>query len=116
MDYTVISTPSVQEAYSDGWETTMTIDMKDEEGNVGREVWIVAGVPDYLRGESKAAGTQDGYRRVRVFGDRPEHWCPGTFLDYPAAGDEQMVEEVREAILEAVHGVALKAHRERING
>ena len=106
--YEVIGTPHVEAEYSDEYETTMVFDLRRADGETG-DVWIVAGVPDYMRGSSDAAHTQRGYERVRVFGDSPGHWCPESFR--PADGDYDFADE----IIAAVESMALETHRERMN-
>jgi hypothetical protein len=100
--YTLIGRPRVQPEYCDEWETVMVIDLRRDDGEEG-DVWIVAGVPDYRRGSSAAAGTQDGYQTVRVFGNSPDTWCPDNF-----DADDDL------AILDACMAAALRAHRERL--
>jgi hypothetical protein len=52
MKYEVVGTPRVQDEYSDERETTMVIDPV-RNGQTG-DVWVVVGVPGYLRGRSHA--------------------------------------------------------------
>lgn len=101
--FTVIGQPRIKREYSDEWETTMVIDVRRNDGVEG-DVWIVAGVPDYLQGTAAACGSEQGLLDVRVFGDSPDCWCPAS-LD-PADMD---------AILEAVSAVALATHKARGN-
>lgn len=102
MTYTMIGTPRIQAELSNQWETTMTIDLRREDGVVG-DVWIVAGVPDYHRGSAEAARTQSGYQTVRVFGDTPDTWCPVPNW-----------REVMAEIVEACYPVAMAAHQARM--
>lgn len=102
MIYTVIGTPRVQTALSDQWETTMTIDLRREDGATG-EVWIVAGVPDYHRGSAEAARTQSGYQTVQVFGDTPDTWCPAPNW-----------RETMAEIVDACYSVAMAVHQARM--
>lgn len=87
MKYEVIGTPHVETEYSDQWETVMTVTLRRlVDGAIGTGVWIVAGVMDYNRAQSKAAGTQVGYLTVRPFGNSPDAWCPDGF-DSDEMGD-----------------------------
>lgn len=113
MTYELIGQPRIESEYSDEWETTMACDVRRDDGVTG-DVWIVAGVPDYLRGSSEAAHTQRGYERVRVFGDSPEHWCPDVFVK-PDWADIDVIATVHDDVLAALESAALAAHRERVN-
>jgi hypothetical protein len=104
----VISTPRIESEYSDEYETTMVIDLVREDGAIG-DVWIVAGVPDYLRGSSDAARTQAGYTSVRVFGDDVDMWCPESFR---VADEDGHYQSVAEDVLAACAAVALGVHRQ----
>jgi hypothetical protein len=106
MTYELIGTPAVQDEYSDEYETVMTVDVRRSDGEDGPEVWIVAGVPDHLQGTAKAAGHQTGLMSVRVFGDNPACWCPDSLR--PEDGNYRAV---ADAIIEAVHDVAIATHR-----
>lgn len=108
MTYELIGSPYIENAYCDAWETTMVCDLRRSDGETG-DVWIVAGVPDYLRGTSNAARTQYGYEQVRVFGDSPDHWCPASFC--PMDGDYA---EVIAGVVTACQSAALAAHRARM--
>lgn len=103
MKYEMIGKPQVQDEYTeDKWETVLSANLRREDGVTG-DVWIVAGVPDYHVGSSRAAGHQLGFERVRTFGDSPDCWCPDSFDS-----------EDRDEIIEAVESAAIQAHRERI--
>ena len=105
--YTVMSRPRIEPEYSDKYETTMVIDLKRDDGEIG-DVWIVAGVPDYNRGSSDAGGTQRGYETVRVFGDCVDMWCPESFR---VPDEDGCYQTVCDEIVSACESVALKAHR-----
>lgn len=100
-NYKLIGTPQVQVEYSDEFETVMVCDPQRSDGETG-DVWIVAGVPDYNQGSSRAAGHQSGFEDVKVFGNSPDHWCPESFDPDDA-----------DAIIEACRETALRTHRER---
>jgi hypothetical protein len=79
MTYTVIGQPQVQAEYcTDEFESVMVFDLQREDGETG-DVWIVAGVPAYQQGSSRASHTQSGYQTVRVFGNAADDWCPASF-------------------------------------
>jgi hypothetical protein len=96
MTYQLIGPPRIK--FSDRYETTMVCDLVREDGETG-DVWIVAGVPDYQTGLSDAARTQSGFQIVRVFGDKPDTWCPANFDCKDSA-----------AIVSVCWMAALKAH------
>ena len=106
MTYELLGKPFVESEYSDEWETVMVCNVRRSDGVEG-DVWIVAGVRDYQRGSSTAAGTQAGYQGVRVFGDSPSHWCPDSLR--PEDGDYS---SVADAIVEAVSEAALGVHND----
>ena len=107
LTYELIGTPRIEAEYSDDYETTMSCDLRRTDG-VSGDVWIVAGVPDYLRGTADAARTQRGYETVRVFGGSPDHWCPESFR--PADDDYS---DVRDGVIAACESTALRVHRDR---
>ena len=106
MTFEVIGSPTIQAEYSDEWETVLTVDVQRDDGEVAEEVWLVAGVPDYLRSTARAAGTHRGVERVWVFGDRPDYWCPANITgDYA---------EIADAIIAACLTAALDLHHSRL--
>jgi hypothetical protein len=108
MSYKLIGKPTIESECSDKYETTMFFELLREDGQSG-DVWIVAGVPDYLRGSSDAARTQSGYLRVRVYGDCADAWCPESFR--PADGNYMQV--MADVVL-ACESAALAAHDTRL--
>ena len=107
MTFEAIGDPRIETEYSDEYETVMVIDLQNESGDIG-DVWVVAGVPDYLRGTARASGSQRGLMSVRVFGDGVDMWCPGVFrvadADYTT---------IANAVVAACEQSALKVHRSR---
>ena len=113
MTYKLIGSPCIQSEYSDKWETTMICDVRREDGVLG-DVWIVAGVPDYHQGSSRAAGHQQGFERVRVFGQSPAEWLSDSLMpsdedDLSDAENEaaDTLEDISSEILAAVESAAL---------
>jgi hypothetical protein len=107
MKYELIGTPRRIESDSDEHETVMVIDLRREDGATG-DVWIAAGVPDYLRGAAQAAGSQHGLLDVRVFGDAVDMWCPESFQ---IADEDGGYSGVAADIIAACGDAALTAHR-----
>jgi hypothetical protein len=97
---------SISIIYTTDMYTVMTATVQRDDGIIG-DVQIVAGVPDYMRGEARAAGTQQGYMDVWAYGDCPEHWCSDSLA--PPDGD---YEEVLDGILSAVWEDAIRAHED----
>lgn len=93
----------VEPEYSNEWETVMVADIRRDDGETG-DIWIVAGVPDYLRGTAKAAGTSRNLMSVRVFGDSPDCWCPASF-DYNDS----------DAMLDAIRDASIAKHADQIS-
>lgn len=110
MAYELIGQPRIEPEYDDEWETVMVCDLRRDDGATG-DVWIVAGVPDHMRGSSEAAGTQRGYERVRVFGDSPDMWCPESFRP---GDDDAYYGDIVADVVAACEAPALAVHRARM--
>lgn len=97
--YTVIG--SRVEPDCDEWEATVVVELERDTDGVSGEIWVVAGVPEYLRGTAQAARTTRGLETAWLYGDSPSHWCPDQFMrdDY-------------DALLAAATPAALAAWRE----
>lgn len=111
MPYELIGTPRIETEYSDEYETVMVCDLKRHDGVIG-DVWIVAGVPDYLRGSSNASNTQRGYEQVRIFGDSVDMWCCAPFQ---TPDEDGRYSTVMYEVIEACEKAAIQTHRERMN-
>ena len=105
MTYTVASEPKIQSEYSDNYETVLTINVRRD--GVTGEVWICAGVPEYLRGSSDAARSQDGYTDVWAFGDSVDTWLDPTLQ---VSDEDGSYQTVQDEILAAVKSAAMDAH------
>ena len=106
MTYTVASEPKIQSEYSDNYETVLTINVRRADGVTG-EVWICAGVPEYLRGSSDTARSQDGYTDVWAFGDSVDTWLD---LTLQVSDEDGSYQTVQDEILAAVKSAAMDAH------
>jgi hypothetical protein len=94
---------SIEREYTDGeHETVLTMDLTRSDGETG-DCWIVAGVPDWQRGSSDAAGHQRGFLDVWAFGDSLDSWLSPNFH-----GDDV------PAIIAGVRDAALTTHQERL--
>lgn len=95
--YNVLST-EIERDYSDDWQVTCRVDL--ERDGISGEIWVVAGVPESLRGTAVAARTTRGLAECWRFGDSPDCWCPPQFRadDY-------------DALLEAATPAALQVWR-----
>jgi hypothetical protein len=108
--YEVIGTPEVQKEYCDEWQTTMVFRLRRDDGKEDT-IWVTAGVPDWQRGSSQAAGHRMGFESVNVFGGSIDEWC-GRELYADITDDEgdfhslRMRDEIM-AMLEAVSETAL---------
>jgi hypothetical protein len=113
MKFELIGNPRIEDSYQ--WETTMVCNVRRDDGETG-DVWIVAGVPEYLRESSGAAGTQHGYQYVWVFGDPPDMWCPESLRPTADSMENPVApyDEIAEAIIVACKNAALAAHRARV--
>jgi hypothetical protein len=109
LTYELFGSPEVQTEHCDEWETVMTCEIMRSDGVIGTNVWIVAGVPDYLRGAAQAAASNRGPESVRVHGDTPDGWCPESFRPVGRAA----YREIASRILAAVADAALTIHRGR---
>lgn len=106
-----ISAMAIEPAYCDEWETVITVDIAETDNHPEIcDVWIVAGVPDYLRGTAQAAAPNAGLESVWVFGDSPDMWCPDALRDL-FGGDYGLA---AGAIETACQDAAVELHRDRM--
>ncbi len=72
--------------YKDDSEITVVVTLRRDDG-VEADVWVAAGIPEYLRGEVDTLthggtfGTTSGYEQTWMPGDSLDCWCPGEFAD-----------------------------------
>ena len=107
---------AIEAEYSDRWETVITVDLPETDTYPEiTGIWLVAGVPDYLRGTAQAAGSNRGLEQVRVYGDSPAMWCPDLLLNLFAT-DPCPLRAAAAAVISACEDAALTLHRERLDG
>jgi len=63
------------EYHSDTWSAIVSVAVYDGDEYLG-DVWVRAGVPDYLEGTARAAGHTAGMEGVQPYGGQRDHWCP----------------------------------------
>ncbi len=99
----VPSNIKIETAYTDdAYETVLTMDLTRSDGEKG-DCWVVAGVPQWQRGSSDAAGHQTGFLDAWAFGDSLETWLSPNFH-----GDDT------DAIIAGVRKAAIAAHVDRL--
>lgn len=103
--YRAYGRPSIETEYYDDYETVMVVSVERSDGVTG-DMWVVAGVPDYLQSQVVHCG-QRGLASVRVFGDNVHMWCPDALLD---PDEDGRYSELAKTIADTAREMALKAH------
>ena len=108
--YEIIGEPEVQREYSDQWQTTMVFELRRDDGKQDT-IWVTAGVADWQRGSSQAAGHRFGFEDVDVFGGSLDEWCGRNLYmdltDEDGNIDSGLVADEKYAMLESVRKIAL---------
>lgn len=83
--------------YPSEWSGAVIVTLRRGDG-IEADIYIEAGVPDYLVGTAQASRSSYGLEQVWLFGDSRDMWCPKEFR----ANDHH-------AMLDAAHDAALRA-------